>query len=261
MAQQKRRLRRSRFFGPDIEQFASAAFIYDNHFKIAGLNRAAQDLLQLTTKDVLGLPCQEVFHCGCCDSSCILLSGLFSDSAEGTIQIGSASGGKAVLRTLRLADSAGITKGSVAVVTSFVEATSVDEILPLRCGPQACNRENACALGPSPSERTTCLASNGISSYHFSDVTVDFVEGFVAKRGSIYSLGTKESMLLRYLVDQGGNIVSRDELLQNVWKYDSEVISRTVDVHVSWLRQKVEDNPHVPKHILTVRGVGYRFTP
>jgi DNA-binding response OmpR family regulator len=54
-------------------------------------------------------------------------------------------------------------------------------------------------------------------------------------------------------------VVPREEILQKVWEYDSQVSSRTVDVHVSWLRQKL-DNPQNPKHIQTVRGKGYRFT-
>jgi len=73
-------------------------------------------------------------------------------------------------------------------------------------------------------------------------------------------MAAKELQLLRYLVDRRGTVVSRDELLQNVWEYQAEVSSRTIDVHVAWLRQKLEDNPQSPQHIHTVRGVGYRFT-
>jgi two-component system alkaline phosphatase synthesis response regulator PhoP len=73
-------------------------------------------------------------------------------------------------------------------------------------------------------------------------------------------MAAKELQLLRYLVDRRGTVVSRDELLQNVWEYQAEVSSRTIDVHVAWLRQKLEDNPQSPQYIHTVRGVGYRFT-
>ena len=52
----------------------------------------------------------------------------------------------------------------------------------------------------------------------------------------------------------------REELLQNVWEYSSDVSSRTIDVHVAWLRQKLEENPQNPKHIHTIRGKGYRFS-
>jgi DNA-binding response OmpR family regulator len=54
-------------------------------------------------------------------------------------------------------------------------------------------------------------------------------------------------------------VVSREELLEGVWAYQPGVSSRTIDVHVAWLRQKLEDNPGNPRHIHTVRGVGYRF--
>jgi len=60
-------------------------------------------------------------------------------------------------------------------------------------------------------------------------------------------------------VDHRGAVVSREELLQNVWEYQSDVSSRTIDVHVAWLRQKLEDNPQMPRHIHTVRGVGHWF--
>jgi two-component system alkaline phosphatase synthesis response regulator PhoP len=56
-------------------------------------------------------------------------------------------------------------------------------------------------------------------------------------------------------------VVTREEILQKVWKYNSEVASRTIDVHIAWLRQKLEENPQHPKHIHTIRGKGYRFTP
>jgi DNA-binding response OmpR family regulator len=61
-------------------------------------------------------------------------------------------------------------------------------------------------------------------------------------------------------VDHRERVVMRDEILQNVWEYNSEVSSRTIDVHVAWLRQKLEDNPQNPIHIQTIRGKGYRFT-
>jgi two-component system alkaline phosphatase synthesis response regulator PhoP len=73
-------------------------------------------------------------------------------------------------------------------------------------------------------------------------------------------LAAKELELLRYLIDRRGKVVSRDELLEGVWEYQPGVSSRTIDVHVAWLRQKLEDNPQTPTHIHTVRGVGYRFS-
>jgi DNA-binding response OmpR family regulator len=75
------------------------------------------------------------------------------------------------------------------------------------------------------------------------------------------TLSAKEMELLRYLVDRRGKIVSRDELLKAVWDYQPGVSSRTIDVHVAWLRQKLGDDLQTPRHIQTVRGVGYRFSP
>jgi two-component system alkaline phosphatase synthesis response regulator PhoP len=100
-----------------------------------------------------------------------------------------------------------------------------------------------------------------VARYHFGNVEVDFESGEVTKDGESISLAGKELELLRYLVDHRGKVVSRDELLELVWEYQPGVSSRTIDVHVAWLRQKLEDNPQTPKHIHTVRGVGYRFAP
>jgi len=97
--------------------------------------------------------------------------------------------------------------------------------------------------------------------FQFGNVQVDFDRGEVLREGTPISLAGRELQLLRYLVERRGTIVSRDELLKNVWEYQSTVSSRTVDVHLAWLRQKLEDNPQVPKHFHTVRGVGYRFAP
>ena len=97
--------------------------------------------------------------------------------------------------------------------------------------------------------------------FQFGNVEVDFEKGDVLKNGVPVALAAKELDLLRYLVSHRGSVVSRDELLEAVWEYQPGVSSRTIDVHVVWLRQKLEDNPQNPKYIRTVRGVGYRFSP
>lgn len=99
-----------------------------------------------------------------------------------------------------------------------------------------------------------------VLSFEFDDVEVNFERGEVKKRGQLIGLAGKELQLLRYLVDRRGKVVPRDELLESVWEYQAGVSSRTIDVHVAWLRQKLEDNPQNPRHIQTVRGVGYRFS-
>jgi two-component system alkaline phosphatase synthesis response regulator PhoP len=100
-----------------------------------------------------------------------------------------------------------------------------------------------------------------VQTFQFGDVTVDFERGEVLIGDRPVSLATKELQLLRYLVDNRERVVPREEILQNVWEYNSEVSSRTIDVHVVWLRQKLEKNPQLPTHIRTIRGKGYRFTP
>ncbi len=100
-----------------------------------------------------------------------------------------------------------------------------------------------------------------VQRFRFGTVEVDFGSGAVSKDGTSVSLAGKELQLLRYLVDHRGKVVSREELLQHVWEYQPSVSSRTIDVHVAWLRQKLEENPQVPRHFHTVRGVGYRFAP
>lgn len=97
--------------------------------------------------------------------------------------------------------------------------------------------------------------------FRFGNVDVDFEKSEVCKEGVPVSLAGKELQLLRYLIERRGSVVRREELLENVWEYQSTVSSRTIDVHVAWLRQKLEDNPATPRHIHTVRGVGYRFSP
>jgi len=97
--------------------------------------------------------------------------------------------------------------------------------------------------------------------YQFGVVQLDFEKAEALKNGVPVSLAGKEMQLLRYLIDHRGKVLSRDELLQEVWEYQSDVSTRTVDVHIAWLRQKLEANPQAPKHILTVRGSGYRFSP
>jgi two-component system alkaline phosphatase synthesis response regulator PhoP len=99
-----------------------------------------------------------------------------------------------------------------------------------------------------------------VKSCQFGDVEVDFERAEARKGGRPIGMAAKEMQLLRYLVDNRRRVVPRDEILQKVWEYHSEVSSRTIDVHVAWLRQKLEDNPQHPKHIETIRGKGYRFT-
>lgn len=73
------------------------------------------------------------------------------------------------------------------------------------------------------------------------------------------ALSAREFQLLRYLIEHRGKTLSREELLEKVWGYDASLFTRTVDVHMAWLRQKLEVNPKAPEYLLTVRGTGYKF--
>lgn len=97
-------------------------------------------------------------------------------------------------------------------------------------------------------------------SFHFGDVEVNFDRAELLKGGQPVSIAGKELQLLQYLIHHRGRVVPREEILQEVWEYSGDVSSRTVDVHVAWLRQKLEDNPQHPRYIHTIRGKGYRFS-
>ena len=104
-------------------------------------------------------------------------------------------------------------------------------------------------------------ASSGVTleRYQFGDVTVDVRKAEVMQNGRPLDLAAKEFQLLRYFIENRGATISRDELLHQVWGYQATPSTRTVDVHVAWLRQKIEPNPRVPRYILTVHGLGYKF--
>lgn len=98
-----------------------------------------------------------------------------------------------------------------------------------------------------------------VVKYQFGNVQVDFVKSEVKRDGQPVALAAKEIQLLRYLIDHRGSVLTRDSILSAVWEYQANISTRTVDVHIAWLRQKLEENPQFPKFILTVRGLGYRF--
>ncbi len=93
----------------------------------------------------------------------------------------------------------------------------------------------------------------------FGDVVVDVRKAEVTRAGVPVDLSAKEFQLLRYFLEHRGATLSRDELLHEVWGYEHTPSTRTVDVHVAWLRQKFEANPKVPQVIQTVHGLGYKF--
>lgn len=109
--------------------------------------------------------------------------------------------------------------------------------------------------------RRSPASSNGKShdAFRFGDVTVDFKRAQVLKSDQPVDLSAMEFKLLQYLIENRGAVHSRDALLDSVWGYDAMPTTRTVDVHIAWLRQKLEENPRHPNFIQTVHGIGYKF--
>jgi two-component system OmpR family response regulator len=88
---------------------------------------------------------------------------------------------------------------------------------------------------------------------------VDTVRHQVSLKGSVLNLTPKEFELLTFLMRYKGQVFNREQLMEKVWGYTFEGSKRTVDVHIRWLRQKIEDNPDIPKFLVTVIGFGYKF--
>src|SRR6266508_45427 len=101
--------------------------------------------------------------------------------------------------------------------------------------------------------------ASGEGRYAFGDVQIDFRRAEVLREDRPVSLSALEFKLLQYFIAHRGALLTRDELLDNVWGYDATPVTRTVDVHVSSLRQKLERNPGHPEFILTVHRLGYKF--
>jgi two-component system alkaline phosphatase synthesis response regulator PhoP len=102
-------------------------------------------------------------------------------------------------------------------------------------------------------------AQRSAEAYQFGSIKVDFRRAEVYRGGKVIDLSAREFQLLRYFVQNRGSTLSRDELLNEVWGYQATPATRTVDVHVAWLRQKLEDNPRRPNYIITIHGLGYKF--
>jgi DNA-binding response OmpR family regulator len=97
------------------------------------------------------------------------------------------------------------------------------------------------------------------SDLRFGNVTVDFRRYEAHKGGQPVELTRKEFGLLRLLAARSGEVVTRDDLLNEVWGYNASPTTRTVDNHVASLRAKLEDDPSDPQHLFTVHGVGYKW--
>lgn len=107
--------------------------------------------------------------------------------------------------------------------------------------------------------RRAAAGPSSRTSASFGNITIDFRKATVTRDGTPIDLSAREFLLLKYFVEHREATLTRDELLNEVWGYHSMPSTRTVDVHVAWLRQKIEPNPRNPQYILTVHGLGYKF--
>jgi two-component system, OmpR family, alkaline phosphatase synthesis response regulator PhoP len=108
--------------------------------------------------------------------------------------------------------------------------------------------------------RATSFQPSSIATFHFGQIQVDFKATEVSRLGEPVTLSAMEFQLLRYFIEHRGETLSRERLLQDVWSYSKTPYTRTVDVHVLWLRQKLEEDPKQPHWIVTMHGLGYKFT-
>jgi len=97
--------------------------------------------------------------------------------------------------------------------------------------------------------------------HQFGSIRVDLRGTEVTREGKIVNLSAREFQLLRFFVEHPGATLTREELLTQVWGYAPRIFTRTVDVHVAGLRQKLEDEPRQPRFFLTMQGFGYKFRP
>jgi DNA-binding response OmpR family regulator len=93
----------------------------------------------------------------------------------------------------------------------------------------------------------------------FGDLEIDIRHHVITRAGIALNLSPKEFDLLVFLAGNKGLVFNRDQLLEKVWGYEYSGDTRTVDVHIRWLREKIENNSEEPKRLITVRGVGYKF--
>jgi DNA-binding response OmpR family regulator len=95
----------------------------------------------------------------------------------------------------------------------------------------------------------------------FGDARIDFTSMEATQNGRLVTLTTQEFKLLKYLASSAGRVVSREELLNEVWGYQNYPSTRTVDNHILRLRQKLEPDPAAPRFLMTMHGAGYKFIP
>jgi DNA-binding response OmpR family regulator len=108
--------------------------------------------------------------------------------------------------------------------------------------------------------RRASKAAEAVEGVRFGDVEINFKTFEASKGGRPVELSPREFKMMKYFAEHRGEVVTRDQLLDHVWGYEGLPLTRTVDMHIAKLRQKIEDTPSDPRHIITVHRVGYKFT-
>ena len=98
-----------------------------------------------------------------------------------------------------------------------------------------------------------------IEEYSFGKISIDFKKQEAIKNSKLFELSTSDFKILKYFIQREGEIITRDQLLDNVWGYENFPTTRTVDNHILALRKKIEDDPSHPVHLLTIHKAGYKF--
>jgi two-component system alkaline phosphatase synthesis response regulator PhoP len=140
----------------------------------------------------------------------------------------------------------------------------VDRVLGLKLGaddyvPKPFDTMELLARMEAVLRRRRGIAATPSGTFAFGDVRVDLRRAEVRRNGQTVELSSLEFKLLRYFIEHQGDLLSRRDLLEHVWGYPAVLQTRTVDVHVASLRQKLEPHPAKPEHIVTVHRMGYRF--
>ena len=98
-----------------------------------------------------------------------------------------------------------------------------------------------------------------VETCRFGDIVVNFSSFEATKAGRPIDLSPREFEILHYMIEHRGQVISRTEMLDRIWGYDSQALTRTVDSHIANLRQKIEDVPAQPVYIQTIHRIGYKF--
>ncbi len=161
--------------------------------------------------------------------------------------------------------------GAAAVLILSARDQEVDKVQGFRIGAddyvvkpvgvlELLARVEAIIRRVSPANKAASATGEPVSPRRsFADVVVDLRTRTVQRGGNSVDLSPMEFDFLAFLIESGGDIVSRETLMRQVWHYSNGVTSRTVDQHVARLRNKLEPDPAQPRHLITVRKAGYRF--